>query len=1137
MKGSKSRLVRSLGLLTLAAASCARLFEYPEPERERSAASCSDGEDNDFDGKLDCQDTDCDGFCPEQSAADCSDGRDNDGDGLGDAEDPRCWPHAAPKPTRCAEARGTEIADDLDVVAWQGIGSSWQRYGAWTSSDVARPIVDLTARPASADAQSAALLVDGRRDPLVRFQYNTTASDVLDENLGALVRQHLFAGSWQGFELSFSTLVPAHGLLRVAIVPAALAPSLDAPLPGAESALLALTLDRSQALPLLSLDVAAVRSSTPLPASSCDTGPCSSLNRVTVTLDSRGFLVHVTAAGGTATELRAAAPGFRSLPPSRLVFWGGSTAIESSVLLDDIRLRVKPEWPCGFAVPQVPGKTCDFADAFSSFGYGVSVARNPGRNFCALVGQSTGGAAPPRTLSAWRSSNGESWTLASPPGAPLLALPEGATLVGAGIAADRDGWHAAVAYRDGPRVELGFADSKSCDQWGALVPELTLPEDAEAPSYVLADGRRDVYFTRPPTSEGPRKLWRVSRDAPAQPPEELTALDEDVQQPVSVQLVGQRDLVLSYPTARSSRSGVGLIVLAPDLHTGQRVEPDPVFELAPKLASQEGSVAFDDRGIAAAALWAGAGGGFLMYGGISATGWTPSGFEPVLAVGTARLVSASTLSRNPAVVPEGGCGDGTCSAGETCESCDSDCVCPGGELFGNVFTQTARWEVVSRESSSAALQYLGSEPPGLNWTGGPPTWSRLPIEQPVAGDFELSFDALTGAADTSGDDLPCALYVGLGTTPELGPSLGPPAPRAGVFARVKLTTHCPNRYLATPVVLTQSARFSGPSSDDLASCVGDQYLTPDARRRVVLRRQGSQVSVLVPRTDGCGMIERAVTYTGALATLPDLLVGFGGRSFEECAPSHGTGTISNLKLQLLDDPGRCSVGKERCEPSICVDTSSSSEHCGSCAQSCGDNQVCKAGHCACGELPGILQCDGACVDSRTSLEHCGSCGHTCAERCVRGRCDVVSGDCAAPFEVPPEGGTFTLDFSGQAAASLPQSCVGWGGVIATSHPLILTWTPGRNAEAQIDVDTSSSTLRPLLGVVATPADALCTRWQLCSRVLPGGTRGAFLSMDVEASVAYRIGVSLEAPPSENPTAELRISLHSGSLSADSSEAK
>ena len=59
---------------------------------ERGAAACSDGEDNDLDGLVDCDDPSCAGVpaCAEDSAEECADGSDNDWDGLADCDDPGC---------------------------------------------------------------------------------------------------------------------------------------------------------------------------------------------------------------------------------------------------------------------------------------------------------------------------------------------------------------------------------------------------------------------------------------------------------------------------------------------------------------------------------------------------------------------------------------------------------------------------------------------------------------------------------------------------------------------------------------------------------------------------------------------------------------------------------------------------------------------------------------------------------------------------------------------------------------------------------------------------------------------------------------------------------------------------------------
>ncbi|MEE9374369.1 MAG: gliding motility-associated C-terminal domain-containing protein [Saprospiraceae bacterium] len=57
---------------------------------ENSEDICSDGIDNDEDGLIDCQDSECASFCPEDNSTTCNDGIDNDGDGMIDCMDDSC---------------------------------------------------------------------------------------------------------------------------------------------------------------------------------------------------------------------------------------------------------------------------------------------------------------------------------------------------------------------------------------------------------------------------------------------------------------------------------------------------------------------------------------------------------------------------------------------------------------------------------------------------------------------------------------------------------------------------------------------------------------------------------------------------------------------------------------------------------------------------------------------------------------------------------------------------------------------------------------------------------------------------------------------------------------------------------------
>ncbi|HMR06746.1 MAG TPA: hypothetical protein PKA88_13245, partial [Polyangiaceae bacterium] len=78
------------------------------------------------------------------------------------------------------------------------------------------------------------------------------------------------------------------------------------------------------------------------------------------------------------------------------------------------------------------------------------------------------------------------------------------------------------------------------------------------------------------------------------------------------------------------------------------------------------------------------------------------------------------------------------------------------------------------------------------------------------------------------------------------------------------------------------------------------------------------------------------------------------------------------------------AAKSKCD-SVCVDTLSDDEHCGSCNNDCGAAD-CKAGTCVCDS--GATFCSGSCVDTQTDAAHCGACGNACPSgaTCTAGAC-------------------------------------------------------------------------------------------------------------------------------------------------------
>jgi hypothetical protein len=1088
---------------------CGEVFEYPDAAVEGSEELCRDGRDSDVDGATDCDDPDCDGFCPEETRTECDDGRDNDGDGVADADDPRCWPHTPPVTQRCAKSEGAEFTDHFDVSP-----TAWSR-GA---TDVL-PGYDWPWAPWGFDGdelivKSRAYSAGERRDLLVTFEGTTTGSDPGDSNLGALVRQLPFSGSWQDFELGFSAYVPEGAVLRAGIVPLKLSPSSTPPAPGAEKALVSVSLDASRSPPVLTLSVEGKRFATPLPAEApdevCGEAACAeSMVSLRVTAAPEGLLARIAHPNGATTELTAPAPSSPSLPPARLVFWGGSRHGARGVLLDDLRASIQPELPCGIVVPQIPSDLCQAGGDVRAYGYSTAVARGAS-DYCAVIVTSgwdgTTGSTPPNRTSVWNSQSGEDWKTVG-----TITPPQpGLTVVGAGIASSARGdYHVVTAYRDDAApstgVRLMFLDAQGCGySTAASALEPALPLDVEAPSYVIRDDRHEVYFTRPPTNVSRRTLWRVLRDG-AEPPEQLAELPPGVGQPVSVQLAGSIDLVVAYPsTADSGGKGVGLLVADESLHDWQKVSSTAVLTLppSPDLPSGLGRLGFDDREVFSAALSWQPNGRFLLYGARSSGGFrSGENGTPVLTVGMARIAPAGHVFPQTARVPEPTCGDGSCSSSESCSSCEADCLCSGVEVFRGTRASVAPWKLSSSAPDPRALSYFNTAPTSMTLRGGEPTWSSLELEHPINGDFELSFDVLVEPTDFG----PLArAYVGLGTAPESSGATF--APRAGAFA---LVSACPETFHTAPIQLLDGTPRDYETEahqwcwDWIAQLIG-------SRHHVALSRQGTSLQILVQKgswqleMEGlapCGLQTRRIDYQGALPPLTHLLAGFGGPGYHPNPSGSNPVTIENLVLRVPESSATCTAPKQLCSDdpvaATCVDTRVSNEHCGACDNRCATNEACTGGVCVCTKI----ECDGTCVDPDTSSEHCGGCGQACDERCVGGTCvagAVTAGDCSAPFTIPATGGDVSL-----VLTPYVNSGYNWCNT-TTMGELVGSFTPERSGT--VVIETTTDELDP---VVAITDDAACSEWLACNDdITLGEVVESQLRFDVVAGTTYRIGVGM-----------------------------
>lgn len=1082
--------------LALSALACGRVFDYPAGEPERGGVRCQDGIDNDFDQLADCDDPGCIGHCPEESVTACSDEWDNDDDGLVDAADPRCWRHFPPKAQRCASAWGIEIAEDFSALDNSGLASSWRG--------------DATGLPRPFD--------DGRSDPVLAFRSNTTglkddstSKTKLESSLWSLWHNRAFSGTWEEFDLGLSVAIAPGAILRVGIVPVDDTPTPPSSSTGSDAdSALVLTLDHSQSPPLLVFQVGQERSTKQLPKDA----PChqhvgetctGELVRVRVRLNEDGFLAAVRAADNEpVVEARLPTPRSLSLPTSRLVLWGGSSSPSLLAAVDDLRLWVSPEWPCGFPVPQIRSESCHPTEASTALGQQLSLAQSLNGDFCALVTRGPGLSQPPNSLGAWKSGDGETWTATSAPDEPALEVPDGSTLVGAAIASNDKTWHLAVATRKRGTVALAFAENEQCGAWDSFAPGPVLFEDTEAPSYVIEEGRHQIYFTRPPNDEVRRTLWRIDRDGKI--PELLAELPTSVGAPVSITRVGTQDLVLTFPTSLdSAASGAGFLVSNGNHQHWDPVGPSPLLRLPDRLESYEGQVAFDDRGLVAATSTWGSSGGLLLYSGLSAYGWAGDLGEAAfsLSAGTAWLAIDNEALPNRARIAENACGDDICSAEEHCTTCPKDCACGGPVIVSDAFSdpETWQWQMGTLRDGESPF-YLTSDPPawGVQFALGS-NWSMHALEHPITADFELSFDVVDYFTSSA-----CFLDVGLGQAASQGIGI------EGLFAGLGTNPlDCGDRYAAVPYIrlspqftfLDQIAnwdQFVAWDWEASESCEGPTF--PErTRQHVVLRREGDQLSVLVPQKDGCGTSQVTTTIRRPVPPLTSLLLGT-----DYCQDDRSAGIIENLELRLLDDPAACPQGKQLCdsgpgEPS-CVDASSSTQHCGSCDRVCPGLASCRDGECTCADLPEVIDCDGDCADSLNSTEHCGGCGRPCSV-CSSGRCDGPVFSCTHPFPILPDGENLFLYGDAAADTLTFELC---GEDAQYEGLLVATWTPANSGNATVSV-VSFAEAEIALGFAEVTADPICGAWTACETNTAGVGVGAVeVTVPVSAGTAYRIEV-------------------------------
>lgn len=939
--------------LCVLVASCTALFDYPEPKRETGEVACSDGVDNDYDRLSDCADPSCDGFCLEQDASSCEDGRDNDGDGLADGDDPRCWPNAGPRVTRCASREWADFEERFDGELSTG---RWYLFG--TLPDGKEPVVQLQ-RPSQRPI---------RLDKVLGF--NTLGP--YEGVLGGIGSVSLVDGDWRALDLSFQARLVEGGLVRVALVPATLAPPEAEPTTQAKDASLMVELD-ARGKPTVTLQADFQRASIPWGHHVWHT----------LHLHARGAEIVLALHGPGSEE-----PYFEtSLPlpemgPSRLVVWGESKGVSgpySAAQIDDLRLVVGAARPCGVASPQIPlGASCRTQPAkrADDLGFSLAVAGPSRQHLCALVAAAPAGEIDAAEVQAWSSADGGQWERAG-----TAWSSAGTPVVGAGLGWDGAGgaFRAVVATRTAQEVRLERTESAGCRTWSAPAPVADLPADAEAPSYlvpgVVAD--HEIYFTRPASGSRDRTLWRLrSGDGSTfvADAELVAELPNDLMAgaPVALSRVGADDLVLVYPVAADAGElGLGMAVaMDHSLQVWRRVGGWPA------VSSKPG--AFDGEAVVSGALWQGADGAFLLYAGRGQPlDGVPLSLSP-LTVGSAwvALAGASPVTSEQ---PSSGatCGDGRCEAAESCSSCEIDCgVCEGDLVASERFDNGDDWRIVAPwQQDIAASIYVDR---GLRLEPSRAAWFVRDLPLPVLGDFELGFDVHMAPPHDGMSDARCAAYVGLGRAPRDG-DMAPD----GVFARVDQQRADSDGVVAFGPEVRVAGR-SLPDEQDPKTVAG----TPERWHRVHVRRETGRVSVRVTSADGCEIgTSEPVAYAGSLADLDTLLVGWGntfGRTgwTSGCDDATAAVTVDNIVLRSLPCPqGGRTCPDDATGRTFCVDLNGSPENCGACRTEVSQAQICEGGKpfCVGTVCPDADGGPDVCVKLASSREHCGACGRAVGE--------------------------------------------------------------------------------------------------------------------------------------------------------------
>jgi hypothetical protein len=188
----------------------------------------------------------------------------------------------------------------------------------------------------------------------------------------------------------------------------------------------------------------------------------------------------------------------------------------------------------------------------------------------------------------------------------------------------------------------------------------------------------------------------------------------------------------------------------------------------------------------------------------------------------------------------------------------------------------------------------------------------------------------------------------------------------------------------------------------------------------------------------------------------------------------------------------------------CVDTGTSSEHCGDCDVTSESGQSCVDGSCSCPD--GLASCDGVCVDTETDGAHCGACGDACAsgETCVDGACECepdyerCGSDCVPEDTCGTGGNAGSGGASGAGGAGMSGGGMGGagngnggGGAGNAGNGGSGGAEPGGMPIVMLLVDNSSSMYEPRAQL-----------WDALYSALMDGTDGAVLTYEDELRFGF-----------------------------------